>query len=172
MGKIPVVTTESTHAPTPEEMRRLMGRFASGVTIVTALDDDEPVGFACQSFASVSLDPPLVLFCAAHSSRSWPRIRSVGRFAINVLAEPQSDVCGAFGTRDGRKFDGLDWNVSPWGTPSLDGVLMRVHAELHDVHVAGDHDVVVGRVLGLESGAAERPMLFYCGRFGIETPEV
>src|SRR3546814_8349050 len=77
-------------------MRRAMGIFASGVTVVTGLDDDGPVGFACQSFASVSLDPPLVLFCADHGGRSWPRIRATGRFSVNVLGEDQDELCGRF----------------------------------------------------------------------------
>ncbi|MBM7458306.1 flavin reductase family protein [Rhodococcus coprophilus] len=154
--------------PTPDEMRRAMGRFASGVTVVTGLDDDGPVGFACQSFASVSLEPPLVLFCADHRGRAWPRIRRAGWFTVNVLGAEQTDLCGRFGSSRGLKFDGLDWELSRWGTPTLPGVLMRVHAEIHDVHVAGDHDIVVGRVAELECPAEDRPMVFYRGAFGLD----
>lgn len=163
------VAQEDT-SPTPTAMRRAMGAFATGVTVVTGIDADEPVGFACQSFASVSLEPPLVLFCADHKGRAWPRIRRAGRFAVNVLAEDQTDLCARFGSSRGRKYDGLDWDLSPWGTPSLRGVLMRAHAEVHTVHTAGDHDVVVGRVLGLETGAGHRPMLFFRGQFGVPEP--
>lgn len=155
-------------APTPTEMRRAMGSFATGVTVVTGYDDG-PLGFACQSFASVSLEPPLVLFCADHRGRAWPGIQRTGRFTVNVLAEDQGDVCQRFGSSRGRKYDGLDWSRSDWGTPSLPGALMRVHAEVAEVHVAGDHDVVIGRVLGLETDPdLERPMLFFRGRFGVE----
>jgi 3-hydroxy-9,10-secoandrosta-1,3,5(10)-triene-9,17-dione monooxygenase reductase component len=150
------------------EMRKALGQFASGVTVVTSMDDEGPIGFACQSFASVSLEPPLILFCADHRGRSWPRIRATGRFSINVLHEAQTDLCARFGGRAGRKFDGLDWELSKWSTPSLPGVLMRAHAEIHDVHTAGDHDVVIGRVLELESVTEERPMIFFRGAFGIE----
>lgn len=152
----------------PAEMRSVLGQFASGVTVVTGSDDDGPIGFACQSFASVSLDPPLVLFCADHRGRSWPRIRRSGRFTINILHEQQRDLCQRFGSRDGLKFDGLDWQRSAWGTPSLPDVLVRIHAETHDVHTAGDHDIVVGRVLELEAVAAERPLIFFGGRFGLD----
>ena len=172
-------------APTPTEMRRAMGAFASGVTVVTGADAQcEPVGFACQSFASVSLEPPLVLFCADRKGRAWPRIRESGRFCVNVLTEDQTELCGRFGSSRGRKFEGLDWDLSRWGTPALRGVLMRAHAEVVDVHPAGDHYLVVGRVLELETPAAEggesgeepRPMVFYRGRFGLDgeraaTPE-
>lgn len=156
-------------APTPDELRRAMGAFASGVTVVTGLESDEPIGFACQSFASVSLDPPLVLFCADHRGRAWPRIRTAGRFTVNVLAEEQRDLCARFGSSRGVKFDRLDWDVSRWGTPSLRDVLLRVHAEVHDVHVAGDHDVVLGRVLEVELLEQEPPMIFYRGGFGVQS---
>ncbi|MET8578586.1 flavin reductase family protein [Streptomyces sp. NPDC005012] len=152
-------------SPTPAAMRRAMGAFATGVTVVTAMDGDEPVGFACQSFASVSLEPPLVLFCADHRGRTWPRIRRAGQFCVNVLAEDQTDLCARFGSSRGLKFDGLDWDLTRWGTPSLRGVLMKVHAQVHAVHTAGDHDIVVGRVLGLDSGPGHRPLLFFRGRF-------
>lgn len=155
--------------PTPLEMRAAMGSFASGVTVVTGHGPDGPVGFACQSFASVSLEPPLILFCADHRGRAWPLIKESGRFTVNVLGEDQRELCNRFGSSRGEKYEGLDWTTSAWGTPSLPGVLMRVHAEVHSVHVEGDHDVVVGRVLELEnSDADERPMLFFRGRFGIE----
>ncbi len=159
-----------------------MGSFASGVTVVTGLDDDGPTGFTCQSFASVSLDPPLVLFCADHRGRAWPRIRETGRFCVNVLAEDQRDLCDRFGSSRGLRFEGLDWNESHWGTPSLPSVLLRVHAEVHSVHLAGDHDVVIGRVLDLETDtsasgeasaprrptAPQRPMVFYRGAFTLD----
>lgn len=160
----------SKAAPTPTAMRRAMGSFATGVTVVTGLDEGEPLGFACQSFASVSLEPPLVLFCADHRGRTWPRIRPSGRFTVNVLGEDQLDLCNRFGSSRGAKYDGLAWELSDWGTPSLPGVLMRVHAEVDSVHIAGDHDVVIGRVLELETPSDDRPMLFFRGRFGIEAP--
>ncbi|WP_405754911.1 flavin reductase family protein [Streptomyces sp. NBC_00963] len=155
--------------PAPADMRRAMGAFATGVTVVTGLGTGgEPVGFVCQSFASVSLEPPLVLFCADHRGRAWPHIRDSGRFCVNVLAEDQRGLCDRFGSSRGTKYEGLGWDLSRRGTPSLRGVLMRVHAEVHAVHATGDHDVVIGRVLELEAGSDERPMLFFRGRFGVE----
>ncbi|MEV4839327.1 flavin reductase family protein [Nonomuraea sp. NPDC049486] len=153
--------------PTTAEFRRAMGMFASGVTVVTGLDDGEPVGFTCQSFASVSLEPPLILFCADHRGRAWPRIRKSGRFCVNVLGEDQVELCGRFGAGTGRKFDGLGWDLSRWGVPALRDVLLRVHGEVRDVHVAGDHDVVIGLVRELEPVTEQQPMLFYRGRFGL-----
>jgi flavin reductase (DIM6/NTAB) family NADH-FMN oxidoreductase RutF len=149
-------------------MRHALGHFATGVTIVTGNGPDgAPVGFACQSFASVSLDPPLVLFCADHRGRSWPLMRDSGRFTVNVLEHGQRDLIGRFGSSAGRRFADLEWVQSQHGGPSLPGVLMRVHCTVEQVHVAGDHDVVIGRVLDLEDGGSGRPMLFYRGRFTV-----
>lgn len=156
----------STSVPTAIEMRRAMSSFASGVTIVTGHDEAGPVGFACQSFASVSLEPPLVLFCADHGGRAWPRIRETGRFCVNVLGEEQTDLCARFGSSRGAKFEGLDWELSAWGSPALPEVLCRVHAEVETVHLAGDHDIVVGRVLSLEQPVDDSPLVFFRGRFG------
>ena len=149
-------------------MRSVLGHFATGVTVVTGVGPTgDPVGFACQSFASVSLDPPLVLFCAAHTGRSWPLMRDTGVFCVNVLRHEQTELIERFGSSSGRRFDGLDWEPSTLGAPSLPDVLMRVHATIEEVHAAGDHDVVIGRVQGLEDGAPGRPMLFYRGRFTV-----
>jgi 3-hydroxy-9,10-secoandrosta-1,3,5(10)-triene-9,17-dione monooxygenase reductase component len=163
-------TTQAV-APSPTQLRRHLGYFATGVTVVTARDADGPVGFACQSFSSVSLDPPLVLFCVDGRSRSWPRIRRAGMFCVNVLAEDQQDLCRRFGSRHGEKFDGMAWTASQWGAPILDDVLVRVHAEVAEVHPAGDHEIVVGRVVELESVRDGRPLVFYRGQFGVDVEE-
>ena len=150
----------------PTEMRRVLGHFASGVTIVTGFDAETPVGFACQSFTSVSLDPPLVLFCPAHTSSTWPRIQRSGSFSVNVLAADQLELCKAFATSGGDKFDGVDWTSTRWG-PSLDGVLATVSCDIEQVHAAGDHDVVIGRVRELVTHREDGPLLFWRGEFGI-----
>lgn len=165
----PVVQADAaaTTPPTPREFRSAMGMFASGVTVITGIDDGEPVGFTCQAFASVSLQPPLILFCADHRGRSWPRIRNSGRFCVHVLGEEQVDLCERFGSSRGRRYEGLDWRLSRWGAPVLDDVLLRIHAEVADVHVAGDHDVVIGRVVEVEPVTEQNPMIFFRGRLGL-----
>lgn len=155
--------------PSGTEMRQALGHFASGVTIVTGTGPEGPVGFACQSFASVSLDPPLVLFCADHRGRAWPIIREAGHFTVNVLGAGQDDLCMRFGSRTGTKFEGLDWTPSPWGTPTLPETIVQIHAAIRSVHTEGDHDVVVGEVLGLsEPQDNALPLVFYRGRLGLE----
>jgi flavin reductase (DIM6/NTAB) family NADH-FMN oxidoreductase RutF len=94
-------------------------------------------------------------------------MRDQGRFTVNVLRHEQRELIGRFGSTAGARFEGLNWERSAHGGPSLPGVLMRVHCTVEQVHVAGDHDVVVGRVVELEDGESGRPMLFYRGRFTV-----
>lgn len=151
----------------PTELRRVLGHFASGVVIVTGTDDGTPVGFACQSFASVSLDPPLVLFCPARTSRSWPRIARSGRFAVNVLAADQADVSARFARSGVDKFAGLDWEPTEWG-PALPGVLATVQCTVEQVHPAGDHEIVLGRVQQLLTHREDGPLVFFRGGYGVQ----
>lgn len=158
----------SGSAPSPQAMREHLGFFATGVTVITADDGDGPVGFACQSFSSLSLDPPLVLFCADENSRSLPRILRAGHLCVNVLGDDQRELCSRFGSRHGAKFDGLDHDRSRYGAPALRDVLVRVHADVVDVHDGGDHSIVVGRVLDLEQLRTGRPLIFYRGGFSLD----
>jgi len=153
-------------APSPEHFRAVLGHFCTGVTVVTAIDDDGPVGFTAQSFTSLSLDPPLVIVCPGKGSTTWPRIEAAGAFCVNVLAEDQEELCRGFAMRGGEKFAGVGYTPAPrTGAPLLAGVLAWVDCRLEHIHDGGDHVIVVGRVLDL--GLAEgRPLLFYRGGFG------
>ena len=91
----------------PRTFRSVLGQFCTGITVITTLHDDVPVGFACQSFAALSLDPPLVLFCPTKMSRSWAAIEASGSFCVNILHENQKDVSGRFGSREPDKFAGI-----------------------------------------------------------------
>lgn len=150
------------------EMRRVLGAFASGVTVVTGDAAGRPVGFACQSFSSLSLDPPLVLFCPARSSSTWPLIRASGSFTVNVLADDQEPLCRVFAT-PGDRFTGLGWATSPTG-PVLPDVLASVHCDVEAVHDGGDHELVVGRVRDLVLRREAGPLVFFRGGFGLDLP--
>ena len=149
-----------------EVFRSVMARFATGVTVVTADADGEPLGFTCQSFVSLSLEPPLVALAPAKASTSWPRMVRAGSFCVNVLAEHQVDVCERF-SRSGRdKFSGVAWRPAPGtGLPVLEGTVAWVACQLELVHDAGDHELVIGRVLDLGTGLGA-PLVFYDRRFG------
>ncbi|QKG19718.1 flavin reductase [Actinomadura verrucosospora] len=164
-GRMAHATMEETAEPvSAERMRRVLGTFCTGVVVVTAMDGDEPVGMACQSFSSLSLDPPLVCFCPGSASTTWPRVRAAGRFAVNVLAADQGEVCRAMAGRD--KFAGVSWTPGPGGSPLLDGALAWIEADIDQELPGGDHTIVVGRVRDLAAGRAERPLLFFRGGFG------
>lgn len=145
--------------------REVLGHFATGVTVVTAMEDGEPVGFTCQSFTSLSLDPPMVALAPAKSSTSWPRIAKAGAFGVNILGEDQEAICRTFAVSGGDKFAGVGWRLGTGGTPLLDGALAWVECELEVIHDAGDHELVVGRVVGLGVGRGS-PLVFYRAGFG------
>lgn len=159
---------EDERAPVdPAEFRRVLGHFASGVTIVTALDEDGPAGFACQSFASLSLDPPLVAFMVARTSTTWPRIARAGAFCVNILGADQGELCRGFAVSGADKFAGVEHAPAPvTGAPRLAGVPAWIDCTIRTVHTGGDHLIVVGAVeaLGAEDDGA--PLLFHRGRFG------
>jgi flavin reductase (DIM6/NTAB) family NADH-FMN oxidoreductase RutF len=148
------------------QFKEAMSRFATGVTIVTALEDGVPVGFSCQSFVSLSLDPPLVALAPAKTSTSWPRISRAGSFCVNILSDHQSAVCMNFAMSGGDKFIGVPWHpADTGGAPIIDGSLAWVDCELELVHDAGDHELVIGKVLELGLGEGE-PLLYYRSGFG------
>lgn len=151
--------------------RGVLGHFCTGVVIVTAMDGDAPAGFACQSFSALSLDPPLVVFCPAKTSRTWPVIERAGRFAVNVLADGQRDVCAVFGRSGGDKFARTGWTRSPEGSPLLDGVLAWIDCTVEAVHDGGDHHLVAGRVTALAAPGGDRPLLFYRGGYTVTEAE-
>jgi len=155
----------------PRNFRQVLGQFCTGITVITTTVDGAPIGFACQSFAALSLEPPLVLFCPTKVSRSWQAIEATGTFCVNVLAERQRDTCIRFGSREPDKFAGVDWHPSPLGSPILDGSLAHIDCTVHTVHDGGDHFVVIGRVRSLSESTTvvPPPLLFYRGEYtGIE----
>jgi flavin reductase (DIM6/NTAB) family NADH-FMN oxidoreductase RutF len=146
--------------------RRVLGHYPTGVCIVTAMEEGRPAGMAVGTFTSVSLDPPLVAFFPDKRSSSWPRIERAGKFCVNVLASNQLDLCKQFSTSGGDKFAGITHRVSDNGSPILDGVVAWIDCDLHAVHEAGDHYIVLGRVRELEATNPGSPLLFFQGSYG------
>lgn len=152
--------------PQPDEtvvadFRDVMGQFASGITVITAQGEEGPVGFTCQSFSSLSLLPPLVVFCPSRTSRSWQAIRTAGSFTVNVLEESQQQLSNAFARSGGDKFAGLTWSAGATGAPRLAGALAHIDAEIDQVLDGGDHEIVVGRVLQTARRRTGRPLLYF-----------
>jgi len=153
---------------TPEDKRALrsaLGAFATGVTIVTArAGDGTPVGFTANSFTSVSLDPPLLLVCLAHTSRGYAVFREAEGFAVNVLAAEQETIARLFATPGADKFTRTAWRPGRSGAPILEGCLATFDCAMHQRLTAGDHDILMGRVLGFTRREGEA-LLFHGGAF-------
>jgi len=151
----------------PMEYRRTLGSYPTGVVIITGAAGDGPVGLAIGSFSSVSLDPPLVGFLPDKGSTSWPRIHATGHFCVNVLAADQLDVCKAFASKGGDKYDSIKWHTATTGSPVIDGVVAWMDCSLERVDEAGDHWLVLGRIeeMGIERDDVG-PLLFFRGAYG------
>ena len=148
--------------------RDALSHYASGITVIGAIVDGEPVGFTCQSFFSVSLEPPLVSFSVMKSSSRWPKIRSAGKFAINVLSSAQQELAAQFGRQSPKDWRGISWHLDDHGNPGIDDVLLRLDCRLTTEHEAGDHWVVIAAVDGLEHADPTKPshpLLYYRGRY-------
>jgi flavin reductase (DIM6/NTAB) family NADH-FMN oxidoreductase RutF len=147
------------------EFRTVLGNFASGLTIITAMTGEGPVGFTCQSFTSLSLDPPLVLFCPSKTSTTWPRIRIVGRFCVNVLATDHESLSSQFSRSGTDKFEGVEFDRSPNGSPLLPGAVAWIDCVLQVEHEGGDHAIAVAAVEDLAADTDSSPLLFHRGRY-------
>ncbi|NBB46860.1 flavin reductase [Rhizobium sp. CRIBSB] len=144
--------------------RNALGSFTTGVTVVTAMTSDGPIGMTVNSFASVSLDPPLVLWSPAKSSSRHAAFIGAEHFAIHVLGADQDHLSAAF-TRGGSGFDGIEVGINEEGAPTLKGTLARFECLQQAQHNAGDHTIIIGRVIRVAHRQGE-PLCFSGGRFG------
>ena len=147
-------------------LRDAFGRFATGVAVITARDAEGPLGLTVNSLASVSLEPPLVLWSLANKSLSLPHFKEAAHFAVHVLSEDQIDLARRFASNVPQRFDGVPVVEGEGCVPLLQGCPVRFHCETASVMEAGDHHIFLGKVVGMEeSSAAGDSLLFYRGRF-------
>ena len=147
-----------------DDFRRALGRHAAGVVVVTG---PGPVGLTATSFASVSLDPPLVSFCVGRESTTWPELREAASFAVNVLATDQAALASRFARKGIDRFAWpTSWHAGPGGVPILDGTAAHLVCEPYDMVAIGDHWLVVGTGLGSEGV----PLLYHRGEYGRFSP--
>jgi flavin reductase (DIM6/NTAB) family NADH-FMN oxidoreductase RutF len=148
-----------------EEFRAACGRFATGVTIATVLDSKrQPHGLTVSSFTSVSLDPPLISICLGHAVTVIDLFREVNFFGINILADDQQAISQRFARRGLDRFQGVGWTLGEYGVPLLDGVLAAIECQVDRRITAGDHDILVGRMVAtrVRDGA---PLLHFSGDY-------
>jgi flavin reductase (DIM6/NTAB) family NADH-FMN oxidoreductase RutF len=157
--------TESTTID-PGHFREVLAHLPTGVSVITAHGAAGPVGMAANSVTSVSLSPPLMLFCPARSSTTWPDIRAAGRFCVNVMAGHHEEVTRRFAARETDRFAGVPYTDRAGG-PALRDALAWIDCEMQDEHEAGDHTIVVARVLAMEAAAeSSDPLVFFRGAYG------
>jgi flavin reductase (DIM6/NTAB) family NADH-FMN oxidoreductase RutF len=150
---------------TPDDFRRVLSHFATGVTIVTTRDTDgRPTGLTVSAFCSVSLDPPQILVCVDHKSQSYPALRDRAHFAVNFLGDEHEAVSRRFATTRLDKFDGVPHKVSANGVPLIEGALAQLECRTVSRHVEGDHTIVVAVVEEARNSAGE-PLLYFRGKY-------
>jgi 3-hydroxy-9,10-secoandrosta-1,3,5(10)-triene-9,17-dione monooxygenase reductase component len=147
------------------KFRQCLGKFATGVTVVTCRDAaGQPCGITANSFSSVSLDPPLVLWNIAKVSRSLRAYLDAEHFAINVLSEKQQTISSRFARSEENLFDGIDFQDSQFNVPLLADTISCFECRNHAVHDCGDHHIIIGEVVGFRSADIE-PLVFYAGHY-------
>ena len=157
----------SNMAIEPGDFRKVLGKYPTGVTLVSSKDDQGPFAMVIGSFGSVSLDAPLVQFMPAKESGTWLRIKKTGRYCVNVLGEQQLDLSNSFFNKDKDPFEAIHWSESTLGSPIIEGCVAWIDCLIGDVHEAGDHYIVIGEVKAI--GATEKdegPLLFLGGAYG------
>lgn len=155
---------------TPAHYRQVLGKLPTGVTAITGVnDDDEKLGLVVGTFQSLSLDPPLVMFCVDKSSSSWPKLRKLQKFTANILSDDQISICRSLSRKGPQKFEGLPCTAGPLGTPHLAGATAYIDCVVTAEVVVGDHYMVVGAVTNMEEGTGDA-LLFRAGKFGQYLP--
>jgi flavin reductase (DIM6/NTAB) family NADH-FMN oxidoreductase RutF len=158
--------TTTQEAFDSSRFRHVLGHFATGVAVITAITPSGPVGMAVSSFTSVSLEPPLVAFLPDKSSTSWPKIRGAGVFCVNILSAGQEELCARFARKGIDKFAGVSWRAAPSGAPILEGGMAWIDCELTQTFESGDHFIAIGRVVQLEAAEYGVPLVFFQGGYG------
>ena len=149
------------------DFRKVLGKYPTGVTLVSSKDDLGPFAMVIGSFGSVSLDPPLVQFMPAKDSGTWSRIQKTGRYCVNILGEQQLDLSNSFFNKEKDPFEAIEWSESSLGSPIIDGCVAWVDCLIGDVYDAGDHYIVIGEVQGIgASDEEDGPLLFLGGSYG------
>ena len=149
----------------PKQLRRVMGHFATGVTVITTCDSHGNVyGLTANAITSVSLEPPLLLICIDRKAETFAHFYDSKAFTVNILTEEQQELSSRFAKSGGDKFSGLSHRTGRCGTPIIDGCLGYIECRIVATHEAGDHVIHIGQVECAEVNAA-RPLLFYQGQY-------
>ena len=160
---------EDIHRPSmtidPQELRRVMGHFATGVTVITTKDKEGgPNGLTANAFMSLSLNPPLILISVDKSATCYSCFELHNGFTVNFLSEGQEEISRRFATKGIDKFAEINWREGSNGAAILDGVLGHIECKVTQSYDGGDHTIVVGEILDVNA-SGERPLLFFKGKY-------
>lgn len=148
------------------EFRNTLGTFATGVCVVTANPEgDAPFGMTINSFSSVSLEPALVLWSIQNNSECFPAFEKAKTYAINILADDQEAISNAYAKKGSHDLDESHYYLGKNGTPILRGAVASFECKVWARYPGGDHEILVGEVMGYESNPNKDPLLFHCGKY-------
>lgn len=149
-----------------DDLKKTFSHFATGVTIISSKSESAYSGFTANSFSSVSLDPPLVLFCLNHYSRNVENFNYYKKFAINILSENQQSLALHFASKLPEKFKGIDFKLGNYSNlPLINDALAHIECDITNVHQAGDHYIYVGEVKAISCNQAYNPLIYYKRKF-------
>lgn len=161
-----MIVLDNSGVDDPFALRQVYGAFPSGVTAVSALCDDVPVGFSVSSFTSVSIDPPLVSVCPARTSETWPQLARCPRLGLSVMSSTQEQACRQLAAKSApSRLAGIDWQATEQGAVLLDDAAAWLDCSIHDVFEAGDHLLVLLRVEAFEMRRGAVPLVFHASGF-------
>jgi flavin reductase (DIM6/NTAB) family NADH-FMN oxidoreductase RutF len=149
----------------PLAIREVLGAFPTGLTVVAALLDGEPIGLAANSFTSVSLEPPIVSVSMGHRSTTWPRLRTAPQLGISVLGEHQETIGHQLSGPSADRFVGLDWRSTADGAVLIDGASAWLEGMIYREVPAGDHDIILLRLTAINADHRVEPLVFHRRRF-------
>lgn len=169
------MTVHTVHFDTgkadPRAFRNTLGRFATGVTVITTCTPEGKLeGMTANSFSAVSLDPPLILWSIRNEAPSLQSFLDAGVFAINILSQEQAELSHHFASPRANKFEGIETQKGFGNCPILEGTLARLECEIEKTLPAGDHQIILGRVVGAAYDDTAQPLLFSAGRYALAAP--
>lgn len=149
-----------------QQFKDALGRFASGVTVVTVADGDERTGLTVSAFSSLSLEPPYILICINNASSALALLERTKQFAVSILSAEQSDISNRFASHTEDKFDGIKYHLGQSGLPVLDDALVTLECALVNTFPGGDHTIYIGRVDAATVDSSKSPLLYFHGKYG------
>ena len=156
---------------THHHFRETLANYPTGVTVVTSCGDlEEPVGMVVGTFTSASLEPPLVAFLPDKRSASWKKLSKLNNYCFNILGAHQVEICRILSSKEANKFSYIQWTLNKFGAPAISGSIVQIDCIKESEYEAGDHLIVLARVIEMNIGEQEMPLLFHRGRFGTFTP--